>query len=48
MYEPYTEYDGFSTLGVWNNEDGSQYVRLEDGPLIWISGDGKESVLIRD
>lgn len=48
MYTEYTEYEGFTTEGVWDLDDGAQYVRLKDGPLIWISPDGRESVWVKD
>lgn len=40
------EYDGFEILKVWNNEDGSQYLRLDEDTVIWVSADRKESFLV--
>lgn len=49
MYKANTQYDGFRTLQVFNNEDGSQYLWLDNGDhksLIWT--DGVQSVHIKD
>jgi hypothetical protein len=47
MYKSNTEYVGFTTGRVYTNEDGSQYVWIDNGEyetLIWT--DGRESVWI--
>jgi hypothetical protein len=49
MYQANTQYDGFRTEKVFDNEDGSQYIWLDNDTywtLIWV--DGSESVWIRD
>ena len=45
MYEV-EEYDGFEVTAVYQNEDGSQYVQVDEVTLIWVSEDGKESFLV--